>query len=1185
MTNIVKPLYSLLILLFIGALCHSQVLLNTQLKLNTGGTIYDVGDIPSANCYIVVGDFDSINGIIAHNIAFIDKPSLNVNVAFTSSITDVDFPIYSVEIFKSTTLFPSASTDYIYIGGKFTQINNSAHSKLALLIASVTGNNPPSLTLNPWNPSIENGSANGIVKDLELLNDTLIFSGTFTDIGISDYRLDIGAFKVPTNNLIGNGNNGYLEIWNESPSFGFNSIKSINNNLYATYSDDRFGKLNPINSSWDNSVNYNSSNLIINDTYYDFDQLNDSLISLCFGWKFGYGIAAIKNTIFNLNNGSEYSLNTYVESYQTALHTIKYKNKLFYIHNGSNALSSYLKGINTDSLNLVPFGTQSFPLADTLSFILDDTIAGLMQEQIHDQLFILDNRLFVSNSNMTSINGETIIEGLAIYCLEPMDIDSFIDIDTTVCAGQDSILYTVSLAGYATDYKWKYSGTGMMIYQNSGTQPLDTLTPTSSHTTGDSIYVKFGSNFTPGVLTVSALSECGIPSKPISINITSNPLPQVYAGLDTTLNCVRDTVILIGSSTTPNVTYSWLDPNETFPILGAVDTITNNETYVFEVRDSIGCTNYDTVLVTMDTSAPVANPITDPDFITCAITSRVFTGTTINPASTDSIYWRLDTNYFSNPIIASQPAGVYNLIALNKINGCADSSQFITLNDSSTPPNIQVLGYPNIYTTIGSIETLTCTNDTLNLTTETSTPNTTINWTSADSVQFYGVQLEITNAGTYYIKAINTDNGCPAYKSIIIDIDTIKPLTSIIPMLSTELSCSLDSLTLIGGSPSSNTNSYWTGPNNFTAPNSANINTPGNYYINVSDINNGCTNIDSISIEYNPNILVSIGNDTVACNQENVLINSSYIGNNITGLSYSWNNGSTNSSTSFTAGSDSSIILELVGDNSCYGSDTIYLTTPPTPEVSISSFKPCGENNDGQIVVSPTSGWTPFTYSIDNGLNFQNSGVFNNLAYGNYSLLVQDSLGCNYNFSSSINENSNLPTPLFLVQTYNFSSDTVILVDVSSPPTDSSSWLFPSGIQVIDNNSLAPVIILPDTGSFDVTMSGYYGACNVDITKTVYAIDYDSTFATSSNANGIKTMQLYPNPNTGNFNIEIEFYKKQQAAITIQDISGNSYFFNQYGEVDTINEYISLSNVINGTYILKIVSEFDSRYITFIITQ
>ncbi len=80
-------------------------------------------------------------------------------------------------------------------------------------------------------------------------------------------------------------------------------------------------------------------------------------------------------------------------------------------------------------------------------------------------------------------------------------------------------------------------------------------------------------------------------------------------------------------------------------------------------------------------------------------------------------------------------------------------------------------------------------------------------------------------------------------------------------------------------------------------------------------------------------------------------------------------------------------------------------------------------------------------------------------------------------------------------------------------------------------------------------------------------------------------MLLYPNPNSGNFNIDIEFYKKQQAVITIQDISGNSYFYNSYGEVEDINENITLNNIVNGTYILKIISEFDSRYITFIIAQ
>ncbi len=1182
MPNIIKPLYYLLLIIGITQNLYSQVLFHTNFTPTPGAKINDIANVYANDIneqtYLIVGDFTSVNGNSSNGLAFIRKDDYQVTAPPRfDSVLSANFTqgseIKTAQYYKKTISNNGGGLDtveYIFICGTFQEVEGNIHVGLCLFKSI----NNSSFLLDSWDADL-GWNANFNVNSSVIKNDSLFISGhffwtengTYDPNGLNSFAVfDLATFTGSDFGLVYNSNLNSstldpIEIKNVNNNIISNNYVgsgSINRNIISFNNFTPVSIPYPLEQQQFNISNFTDSTYIVN--YANYGN-TPSLVGRNLAEVRKLNGQSISNSIwYNDNQWNPYMISM----------SPKYKNNLYffgeYFLTQTNNLNSNKKlwSRNINDSNDVFFASYKH------SYIPNGKIN------------IIENKMFLI-TDADSINN-TKVNGLAIFCLEPMDVEFLSDFDTTVCAGQDSILYAVDSVGFATSFKWEYSGTGMIIHQNSGTQPLDTLTPTSSHITGDSIYVKFGSDFTPGTLKITALSECGEPSKPYSVNIISNPLPQVYAGLDTTLNCVRDTVILIGSSITSNVTYKW-NPFSFPSTIGTNDTITNNGEYIFEVKDSIGCTNYDTVLVTMDTIAPVANPITEPDFITCAISSRVFTGTTVNPASTDSIYWRLDTNYFSNPITASQPGGTYHLIALNKINGCADSSQNVMLNDSSNPPNIQIQGYPNIYSTIGSIETITCSNDTLNLITVTSTPNTVINWTSADSSQLYGSQLEITEAGTYYIKAINTDNGCPAYKSIIIDIDTIKPLTSITPMTFTELSCSLDSLTLIGGSPSSSTNSHWTGPNNYVAPNSAIINTPGTYYINVNDINNGCTNIDSITIEYNPKILVSIGNDTVACNQESVMISSSYIGANITGLNYSWNNGSVNTTASYTAGIDSLIILELTGDNSCYGTDTLVLTIPPTPEVSISSFKPCGAGTDGQIVVTPTSGWTPFTYSIDNGVNFQNSGVFNNLAYGNYIITVQDSLNCIYDFSTAINENSNLPTPLFLVQTYNFSSDTVILVDVSSPPTDSSSWIFPSGIQVIDYNSLAPVIVLPDTGSFDVTMKGYYGACNVDITKTVYAIDYDSTFATSSNANGIKSMQLYPNPNTGNFNIEIEFFKKQQAAITIQDVSGNGYFFSQYGEVDEINEYISLTNAINGTYILKIVSEFDSRYITFIITQ
>ena len=79
---------------------------------------------------------------------------------------------------------------------------------------------------------------------------------------------------------------------------------------------------------------------------------------------------------------------------------------------------------------------------------------------------------------------------------------------------------------------------------------------------------------------------------------------------------------------------------------------------------------------------------------------------------------------------------------------------------------------------------------------------------------------------------------------------------------------------------------------------------------------------------------------------------------------------------------------------------------------------------------------------------------------------MKDSLDCLYEFGATIDEFSALPTPEFLFSTYNFQLDTVILVDVSSPPADSVDWEFSEEIVWVGELEGAPLIALPDTGSF-----------------------------------------------------------------------------------------------------------------------
>jgi len=743
------------------------------------------------------------------------------------------------------------------------------------------------------------------------------------------------------------------------------------------------------------------------------------------------------------------------------------------------------------------------------------------------------------------------------------------------CAGYDSIVYRIAPVKNAVGYIWNYTGNGCTEF-GSGT-PLsvnDTIV-----TDAPQITVGFNNDFTPGQIQITPISDCGLTSNTFLVDVGSYPLPNVFAGIDTTLNCVRDSVILIGSSSTPNVTTQWWRPTSIFPVTGTNMTVGVDSSFVFEVVDSIGCSNFDTVSVSMDTVHPVANDVPLPYDLTCAITSRTFTGTSTNPS--DSIAWRFNSGLYTNPITAST-IGTYTLIVTDRINGCADSSKAAVVGLDNNPPDLGILNYP-AYSPIAYLETITCTNDSIELITTSITPNTITNWTNADSSSLFGDSLTITTSGTYYITAIDTSNGCSTYKQVLIDADTIQP--DVILPLSSDITCSSDSVELDGSSTVTFTTLEWSANGLTPAADPVFVNAQGMYYLTVTNDTNGCSNLDSVNVGFSPEITVLIDSDTTICNKENVSLAADYLGNNITGISYSWDNGSISNTASYIGGDDSFAIVEVFGDNSCYGRDTAFITIPPTPSSDIQTFQPCASDNDGQLVVNMTSGWSPFTYAIHPDSAYQTSPVFQNLLAMDYEVQVLDSLGCHYTFNATIDANSNLPQPLFLMSTNNFVSDTVVLVDVSTPPTDSTFWTFPPTIEVLDSNATAPVIILPDTGSYEIIMTAYFGSCEIILSKWIYSAEFDTTFANHTNQNGIKTIALYPNPNDGNFNLEIEFFKKQQASVTILDINGNLFLKQQYAETDLIEEFIQLSNTIAGTYILKVVAEYDSGSIPFIINE
>jgi hypothetical protein len=82
----------------------------------------------------------------------------------------------------------------------------------------------------------------------------------------------------------------------------------------------------------------------------------------------------------------------------------------------------------------------------------------------------------------------------------------------------------------------------------------------------------------------------------------------------------------------------------------------------------------------------------------------------------------------------------------------------------------------------------------------------------------------------------------------------------------------------------------------------------------------------------------------------------------------------------------------------CTYEETVYVDecTLTAVDISVTNVTSVTVAN-GSIIITPTSGLSPYLYSVDSGQNFQEDNEFNNLAVGNYNVVVQDNSGvCEY---------------------------------------------------------------------------------------------------------------------------------------------------------------------------------------------
>jgi gliding motility-associated-like protein len=410
-----------------------------------------------------------------------------------------------------------------------------------------------------------------------------------------------------------------------------------------------------------------------------------------------------------------------------------------------------------------------------------------------------------------------------------------------------------------------------------------------------------------------------------AVTVTYGTNPTVNLGPDVNF-CTPQTLNL--NATFPNSTYLWQNGST-----GPTFAVTQSGTYSVSVTNSCGTTT-DNIVVNYIT--PAVN--LGPDVTLCPGQTS-----TLNATTPGATYLWSDNS--TGPTLTVNQAGTYSVTTT--VSGCT-ATDAVTVTSGIIPT-----------VNLGQDLTL-CSPQTASL--DATFPNSTYLWQNNSTSPTFNV----TQSGTY---SVAVTNSCGTVSDNVLVTINAAPVFDLGPDLTI---CVGQTIDLDATTP----NATYVWQDNSTNP-IFTASQAGNYSV-VASIGN-CSSTDDIDITVVTSPLINLGNDTILCEGQSLILNATIIG-----ATYLWQDNSTGPT--FTVSQSGTYTVDLV--SSCGStSDAIQVDFIPLPVVNLgndTSFCIGGNvlldasNANGTYVWQDNS--TNSTYAVNQS--------------GTYSVSVSNVIGC-----------------------------------------------------------------------------------------------------------------------------------------------------------------------------------------------
>lgn len=336
----------------------------------------------------------------------------------------------------------------------------------------------------------------------------------------------------------------------------------------------------------------------------------------------------------------------------------------------------------------------------------------------------------------------------------------------------------------------------------------------------------------------------------------------------------------------------------------------------------------------------------------------------------------------------------------------------------------------------------------------------------------------------------------------------------------------------------------------------------GTYIVTVRDGNN-CFNTDTITVTQPAAISSAETKTDVACfggNNGSVTI---IAAGGTSPYQYRIGTGALQTSNVFNNLSAGNYNITIVDANNCSFSKSVAINQPAalTNTPAALSAKCFGEAS-GSITINASGGVAPYQYRVGSG-TLQAANVFNSIAAGSYNVIVRDANGCETTQSVTVNQPSQINAAVNATnpEAANRFKGSLKIDNVTGGTAPYQFAINGGAFQT--GNDFSKEYIL---GQNTITVKDANG-CTITLNRLMEQVVTDDTWKSFT--------KLYPNPNFGNFYLEIRGIKADQN-FQVQVFDAKGALVQRFETGSSANGYylkqLNMDALNAGVYTMKIVS-------------